>query len=156
MLENFSFVMDGVLAGSARPGAYGDLTADLDEARRCGISAVVSLTERGLPPPYLAQAGLAYLHEPVEDFHPPGMDQVARVVKFIEAQAGGGGGAVLVHCAAGIGRTGTMLAAFLVARGMEPAEAIDRVRDLRPGSIETREQEQAVYDWKACMEGGAN
>jgi protein-tyrosine phosphatase len=46
---------------------------------------------------------------------------------------------------AGYGRTGTVLAAYLVAKGAEPEEAIDRVRRARPGSIETVEQEHAVH-----------
>ena len=44
---------------------------------------------------------------------------------------------VVVHCGAGLGRTGTVVAAFLAAQGMPPEEAIREVRRLRPGSLET-------------------
>ena len=54
------------------------------------------------------------------------------------------GDPVAVHCAAGLGRSGTMAAVYLVADGASADEAITRVRDLRPGSIETEEQENAV------------
>jgi atypical dual specificity phosphatase len=41
-------------------------------------------------------------------------------------------------------RTGTLLACYLVKRGLEPREAITRVRWARPGSVETLQQEAAV------------
>jgi atypical dual specificity phosphatase len=49
-----------------------------------------------------------------------------------------------VHCTAGLGRSGTMSAVFLVAQGASAEEAINSVRRLRPGSIETPAQEDAV------------
>ena len=51
---------------------------------------------------------------------------------------------VAVHCLAGRGRTGTVLAAYFVHRGLSAREAIQKVRDLRPGSIEVPEQEDAI------------
>jgi ADP-ribosyl-[dinitrogen reductase] hydrolase len=51
---------------------------------------------------------------------------------------------VVLHCLAGLGRTGTIAARLLVEFGMEPEAAILRVRDARPGSIQTRKQEKYV------------
>lgn len=49
----------------------------------------------------------------------------------------------------GIGRTGTMLASYLVAVESYTAEdAIAETRKRRNGAIETREQEQAVHDFE--------
>ena len=59
------------------------------------------------------------------------------------------GESVVVHCAAGYGRTGTMLACYLVHKGYGPTEAINEVRRKRPGSIETKEQENAIYEYSA-------
>jgi len=79
----------------------------------------------------------------VEDFHPP---TLAQQIEFVEItkQVLDDGGRVGVHCAAGIGRTGTMLATYLVYLGSTADEAISRVRELRPGSIETKAQEEAI------------
>ena len=52
------------------------------------------------------------------------------------------------HCRGGIGRTGTIAAKLLVEFGYEPAAAITLVRRTRPGTIETKTQEQYVLQLK--------
>jgi ADP-ribosyl-[dinitrogen reductase] hydrolase len=53
---------------------------------------------------------------------------------------------VLVHCRGGLGRAGTVAARLLVELGMEPTTAIASVRAVRPGAIETSDQEKFVLD----------
>ena len=55
---------------------------------------------------------------------------------------------VAVHCGAGLGRTGVVLASYLVTTGMSASSAIAKVRKLRPHSIETDEQAESV-EWFA-------
>ena len=64
------------------------------------------------------------------------------------------GQAVAVHCGAGLGRTGTLVACYLVAGGLSAEEAIAKVRRLRPGSIETLEQEAAVRTFEESLTRG--
>jgi ADP-ribosyl-[dinitrogen reductase] hydrolase len=56
------------------------------------------------------------------------------------------GSSVLVHCRGGLGRAGTIAARLLVELGTEPATAIANVRAVRPGAIETSDQERFVLD----------
>lgn len=147
MLLNFSFVIENELAGSALPGTWAPLPEDLREARAEGITAVISLTENPLNRAVVEEAGMQYLHLPIEDFQPPSLGQIERFVAFVD-EVRSGGGAVLVHCRAGIGRTGTMLTAYLVKEGMSAPDALEEVRRLRPGSVETRGQVAAIRDYQ--------
>jgi atypical dual specificity phosphatase len=61
---------------------------------------------------------------------------------------------VAVHCGGGLGRTGTLLACYLVsAEGLPADAAIARVRAARPGSVETEDQEQAVRRYAERLNG---
>ena len=87
------------------------------------------------------------MFEPVPDFSAPTLEQTDRMCRWIEDQIENYERPVVVTCHAGIGRTGTVLASYMVYMGYEPQAAIDLVRELRPGSIQTREQEQVVVDY---------
>lgn len=141
-LRNFSWVREGELAVSARPhGMQG-----LMQARESGVQAIVSLTEAPLVKSELEECGLVSLHLPVEDFTPPSLEQIQTFTRFFDEQRALGH-AVLVHCGSGQGRSGTMAACHLVSAGMDPADALAHLRHLRPGSVETDEQEAIIQAW---------
>jgi atypical dual specificity phosphatase len=92
------------------------------------------------------------LHLPVTDLTAPTRDQInAAVAKITEAI--NNDERVAVHCVAGLGRTGTVVACWLVAQGMDAESAIAHVRGLRPGSIETSEQEETVRTFALSRAG---
>jgi len=142
-LNNFSWVLDDEIGGMARP--YGRDESLWPWLAEKGVALVVSLTTAPPDPNMLAAAGIDVLHIPVSDFSPPHPEDIEKFLqsaRFYHHE----GKAIVVHCGAGVGRTGTMIACYLVDKGMPADEAIALVRKKRPGSIETAEQEQAVRD----------
>src|SRR5262245_49621429 len=136
VLTRFSWILPGRLAGMAYPHAG----AGRELAER-GVRALLCLTDTR-PSPEFADAGLVVGHEPIQDFTAPDAATLSRCVDFVLTRWKQGQ-AVAVHCVAGMGRTGTVLAACLVATGMEAKAAIERIRAERPGSVETEGQEGA-------------
>jgi atypical dual specificity phosphatase len=127
------------MAAMSRP----DSAEDLQWLRRNGIDVLVSLTEHPLPRQWVNDAGLLAVSVPVPDMSAPSDRQLDHILTTIRKAHESGMG-VAIHCAAGLGRTGTVLAAYFVVGGLSAREALVKVRDLRPGSVETAEQERAI------------
>jgi len=142
--KNFSWLEQGKVAGSARPEAESELAALKNE----GINAIVSLTGTPLNPGVVRKFGFDYLHAHISGA--PAADQLQHIIEFVQQQ-NSKGKAVLVHCGEGKGRTGTVLAAYLVYHGSNADEAIRSIREKRPGSIQTPEQENAVRAFEVLL-----
>src|SRR5262249_19799577 len=106
-------------------GRAEDFQDDLLLLHRFGIGAMVSLLT--LP-----------------DLEAPSISQFHEFLKFMKRQRLLGN-KVAVHCVAGRGRTGTVLAGYLIAEGATVNSAIARVRRLQPGAIETPAQEEFLH-----------
>ena len=150
MPHNFSFIIDGKLGAMERPGSHDSLEADLEFLRRQGFRVIVSLTPRALDGGLLGRFGFRMHHFPVADFQAPSPGQIDAFTACVDRELAGGR-AVVVHCGAGLGRTGTMLACYLVSRGSGAEEAIAEIRRLRPFSVETQVQRRAVADYEAAL-----
>ena len=135
----FSWVDEPLLAACAEPAG----PEQLAWLRGEGIDILVTLTEEQVPRTWIDAAGLLGVHVPVADMDVPTPAQIDQVLAVIDRAKSAGMG-VALHCLAGRGRTGTLLAAYFVHQGMTAREAIHKVRALRPGSIEVDEQEAAI------------
>jgi atypical dual specificity phosphatase len=148
-MHRFYWLIDNVLAGCSRPGANGgDLDADLATLRAHGVGGLLTLTETPLPSGSLANHDLRGLHLPVDDFHAPTIGQMLDALAFID-EARISDQPVAVHCLAGQGRTGTVLAAYLIRGGLTVGAAIAEVRAVCPGAIEAAAQTEALAEWAA-------
>jgi len=72
--------------------------------------------------------------------------EFARLIERILVAARAGQ-TVVIHCRGGLGRSGTVAAACLVALGHQPADAIELVRSARPGAVESTSQERWVHSY---------
>lgn len=144
---NFSYVISDRLAAMSRPGALDPLEEDLQFLRDKGIQCIVSLTELPLNSEFIERYGFEYLHIPVPDMIAPTIEQVETFVRYV-GETEEANRQVVVHCGAGRGRTGTMLSCYFVSKGRSAETAIKEIRELRPGSIETAAQVDAVYNYE--------
>ena len=140
--DGFSWIEKPLLGAMARPESPDDLTW----LRGQGIELLISLTEDPLRRDWVNEAGLLVFHVPVVDMEAPTQEQLDRCVSAI-TRAHDREMGVVVHCGAGLGRTGVVLACYFVNKGLSAQNAIARVRRLRPGSIETEEQADAVVEF---------
>jgi ADP-ribosyl-[dinitrogen reductase] hydrolase len=131
-----------------------DLARGLDMIRDWGAAAIVTLLEpKELTLLRVERLGEQVLRRNMLWFHLPIVDVSIPDGRFEEEWDTAGeelrsilrsGSDVLVHCRGGLGRAGTIAARLLVELGVEPATAIASVRAVRPGAIETSDQEEFV------------
>lgn len=114
---------------------------------------VVLLTQRAIDKKYdgrlikvYEDAGFEVLHYPIRDFEVPEdlMGFHRTVTKISNALKTGN---VLMHCGAGLGRTGMVAAGIAIYKGFTPHGAMSIIRKVRPGSIETPEQEDFLKEY---------
>lgn len=143
MPRNFSWLSVNRLAASACPSSELELLS----LRGLNIGHVITLSPEMLPPPCIQTIdGLAWTVIPVPNFKPASIQDFELFFSVIDEVCFAKESSVLVHCASGRGRTGMFLAAFLIKyQGLTAKQAIERVRDLRPRSIETRDQEDRLH-----------
>ena len=125
-----------------RLNSGGDLNAwqdELPELYAGGVRAVVCLLNIPSDAAVFESAGFSFRCIPVPDGGVPTLEQAADFVRFVEEQRTAGR-PVAVHCEAGLGRTGTMLAVYLIAQGDSTETAIQRIRAVEHGAIETKRQ----------------
>lgn len=143
--SNFSWLIPNSVAGSGFPGSH----SALRWLKQRGIDVILNLTEETLDRNYAERIGIKVLDLPMVNMEGATAQALDEAVDLM---GDGKGVKVLVHCLAGMGRTGMVLCAYLIkVKGMNADDAIKEVKRLRPGSLKRRVQIRAVREYEAYL-----
>jgi atypical dual specificity phosphatase len=137
--RGFLWLKRGVLAGTPRAGIVYDLRYDLDALKRVGVTVLVSLTQTPVEEDIIGEYGIKCLRSPVPDMGAPDLEQATNLCQAMERMIAEDE-VIAVHCRAGLGRTGTVLASYLIWEGMGALEALDTVRRIEPRWVQSEAQ----------------
>ena len=141
-----------------RMNGGGGLFSSVDELPilyEAGIRGVVSLLTFSFDQKIFTDAGFSHLSLPIPDGYAPTFEQAQRFVQFVNEHRSQRR-PVAVHCAAGRGRTGTVLAAYFIAQGASWMEAIARVRGVECSAIETTAQVRFLEEFENWLAARKN
>ena len=144
--DNFSWLIENKLAGSAVPTSIDEV----EWAVKQGIKSIVTIREEPLEENWIKDVN--YLHILSNDMGVPEFVDLGSAVDFIHRRITNNE-PVMVHCLAGLGRTGTILACYLVKyQNMSADEAIQKVREERSGSIQSYPQEEIIFRFSKSLQ----
>ena len=144
--DNFSWLIENKLAGSAIPTSIDEVKWIIDQ----GVKSIVTVREEPLNDEWVND--VKYLHIMSNDMGVPEFVDLVSAVDFVHRRITNNE-PVMVHCLAGLGRTGTILACYLVKyQNMSADEAIQKVREERPGSIQSYPQEEIIFRFSKSLQ----
>jgi atypical dual specificity phosphatase len=143
---NFGWVIEGQLAGCAKPYLNEDLTYLYEK----GIRAIVRLEEGGFESEDIINLGIEDFPEYIPDYTAPSQIQIDKIINFIKSHLDKGE-PVAVSCGAGIGRTGTILTAYHISEGysFHDAELLIKREGRKP--YETPGQKKALEEYASRL-----
>ena len=137
--DNFSWIIEEKLAGSAIPTSK----EEIDWIKQEGVKSIVTIREEPLEDEWIKD--INYLHVHSNDMGIPEFSDLVNSVDFIHQRITNDE-PVMVHCLAGLGRTGTILACYLIKyENMSADDAVEKVRRERHGSIQSFSQEEIIF-----------
>ena len=143
--DNFSWIIEKKLAGSAIPTSK----EEVDWLKQEGVKSIVTIREVPLEDEWIKDVN--YLHVHSNDMGVPEFDDLVSSVDFIHERLVNNE-PVMVHCLAGLGRTGTILACYLIKHEkMSSDDAITKIRKQRPGSIQSYSQEEIIFRFEKSV-----
>ncbi len=144
---NLTWIVDKMLGGATKPGLLTEVASDLRQLRSEGVDVLVTLTEDPITELNISQYGFQNIHFPIVDMNVPSdIRATDRLITYVN-DCIENGVSVVFHCKAGLGRTGLLLACALVKLGMDPEQAIEKLRCIRQRYIQTDEQEEYVQKY---------
>ena len=150
--RGFHWVYQGKLGGTPKPGLLRDVRLDLKALRRVGVTTLLTFMEQPLSENLpLSDFGIKAFHFPVQDMHAPSFEEGTNICIQI-SELLENGEVVAAHCKAGLGRTGTMLAAYLIHQGQNAEQAIKRCRLSEPRWIQSEEQVEFLANFEKHLQ----
>lgn len=107
---------------------------DLKNLYDKGIRSIVCLLEDNSNIETYNTNGFESLWLPVADNAAPTFEQIEKLVEFIDSQ-NQKNNSVAIHCQGGRGRTGTLIASYLISKGATYEEAINQIDENQPNAI---------------------
>ncbi len=145
--RGFHWVAKNSLAATPRPGLLADQAFDLEALAKVGVNFLVSLEEQETVSSALAsEFGIEVYHFPIQDMRTPALAAAEQLTTLIDNKIKSGN-CLAVHCKAGLGRTGTVIASYLVKSGMTPLEATRKIRCVDPRMIQSEQQENFITEF---------
>lgn len=148
--SSFHWLIAGRLGGMARPGLVADEDRDLSLLRQLGVRRLVSLEIAAFPAARLAAHRLVGGHLPIHELAAPTVAAAYAAVTETEDRIRRGEPTVY-HCKGGLGRTGALLAAHLIVRGMAPLHALEELRSIDPRYVQSIAQERFLDQLAAWL-----
>jgi len=143
--DNFSWLIENKLAGSAIPTSIDEVQWAIEQ----GVKSIVTIREDPLNDDWVKDVN--YLHVSSNDMGVPEFADLTYAIDFIHRRITNNE-PVMVHCLAGMGRTGTILACYLIKyQKMSANEATEKVRKERPGSIQSYPQEEIIFRFEKFL-----
>nr|ABZ07232.1 putative dual specificity phosphatase, catalytic domain protein [uncultured marine crenarchaeote HF4000_ANIW133C7] len=144
--DRFSWLIENKLAGSAIPTSIDEVQWLIEQ----GVKSIVTVREEPLDDDWIKDVN--YLHIMSNDMGVPEFNDLVHAVDFIHRRITNKE-SVMVHCLAGLGRTGTVLASYLIKyQNMSADEAMKKVREQRPGSIQSYPQEEIIFQFAKSLQ----
>ena len=137
----------------ARPGLAADADHDLAALRQLGVRRLVSLEPVAFPAARLAAHGIVGAHLPTEELAAPCLAAALAAVSDTE-RALRRGEPTVYHCKGGLGRTGTLLAAHLIVRGLAPLHALEELRSIDARYVQSIAQERFLDQLASWLRAG--